>query len=112
MEKLLIYFSFFSSSALNSTNYLIFQISDSKMLMKIVSILFVIKIVSSQVPGFGRCPEYQPMANFDKEKFLGRWIEIERYFTVSEVISKCISADYERRADGNIYVKNYYTNRL
>lgn len=77
-----------------------------------MSILFVINIVSSQVPGFGRCPEYQAMANFDKEKFLGRWIEIERYFTVSEVISKCISADYERRADGNIYVKNYYTNRL
>lgn len=79
---------------------------------KIVFTLCLIVVAKAQVPGFGRCPEYDAMADFNKEKFLGRWIEIERYFTVSEVISKCISVDYERRADGNIHVKNYYTNRM
>lgn len=57
-------------------------------------IIFIVKIIKAQVPGFGKCPEYQAMTNFDTEKFLGKWIEIERYFTVSEVISKCISAEY------------------
>lgn len=59
-----------------------------------------------------RCPEFQPMPDFDKNKFMGTWHEIERYFTVTEVVSKCISALYERRPDGKIYVNNYYTNRM
>jgi lipocalin len=81
----------------------------------ITKIIFTVCLVGAswaQVPGFGRCPEYEAMVDFNQQKFLGRWIEIERYFTVSEVISKCISADYEKRADGKIYVKNYYTNRM
>lgn len=82
------------------------------MISKIIFTLCLVAAVKAQVPGFGRCPEYEAMTNFNQEKFLGRWIEIERYFTVSEVISKCITADYERRVDGKIYVKNYYTNRM
>lgn len=66
----------------------------------------------AQVPSFGRCPEFDAMPAFDKDAFLGTWYEIERYFTVTEVVSKCISADYETRADGKIYVNNHYTNRM
>jgi apolipoprotein D and lipocalin family protein len=80
--------------------------------MKINILFFLFGVCNSQVPGFGRCPEFEAMRNFESEKFLGTWHEVERYFTVSEVVSKCISADYERRADGKIYVKNYYTNRM
>lgn len=81
---------------------------------KAILILAITKVlcICGQIPSFGRCPEFDAMADFDKEKFLGTWHEIERYFTVTEVVSKCISADYERRVDGNIYVKNYYTNRM
>lgn len=79
-----------------------------------VSLLFVVGILNAyaQVPSFGRCPEYDAMADFDKEQFMGTWYEIERYFTVTEVASKCISANYERRADNKIYVNNHYTNRM
>ena len=66
----------------------------------------------AQVPSFGRCPDFDPMPEFDKEKFLGTWYEVERYFTVTEVVSKCISANYEKRADDKIYVNNHYTNRM
>lgn len=52
------------------------------------------------------------MQNFDREYFLGKWYEIERYFAVSELASRCVSVTYERRADGNIYVNNEVTNRL
>lgn len=79
-----------------------------------VLVVFVVGalLVEGQVPAFGRCPEFEAMPNFEKEQFLGTWFEVERYFTVTEVVSKCITADYERRADGKIYVNNHYTNRM
>lgn len=52
------------------------------------------------------------MANFDRENFLGKWYEFERYFTVSELAAKCIAVEYERRSDGKIYANNVNTNRL
>lgn len=77
--------------------------------------IFVVVVICStraQVPSFGRCPEFDAMPSFDKDAFLGTWYEVERYFTVTEVVSKCISAEYEQRADGKIYVNNHYTNRM
>lgn len=52
------------------------------------------------------------MPDFDREAFLGKWYEIERYFTVSEIASRCISVDYDRRSDGKIWVNNEITNRM
>lgn len=52
------------------------------------------------------------MRDFDRENFLGKWFEIERYFTVSEITSRCVSVTYERRADGKIYVNNESTSRM
>lgn len=69
-------------------------------------------IVRAQVPSFGRCPDFDAMPDFDKEAFLGTWYEVERYFTVTEVVSKCIAANYEKRADDKIYVNNAYQNRM
>lgn len=52
------------------------------------------------------------MVGFDREKFMGTWYEQERYFTFSELAGKCISATYERRVDGKVYVNNTVVNRL
>lgn len=68
--------------------------------------------VRSQIPSFGGCPVYQPMPDFEKDRFLGTWYEAERYFTVTELASRCISATYERRQDDLIWVNNSITNRL
>jgi apolipoprotein D and lipocalin family protein len=68
--------------------------------------------VQSQIPSLGRCPEFEPMTGFSRERFLGNWYEFERYFTATEVLSKCIYANYEVRADGNIYINNHYVNRM
>lgn len=82
-------------------------------MFKVLVFLFVsLVLVTAQVPSFGRCPEFDAMPAFDKELFMGTWYEIERYFTVTEVVSKCISATYERRADDKIYVNNHYVNRM
>ncbi|XP_062548623.1 apolipoprotein D-like [Armigeres subalbatus] len=68
--------------------------------------------VDSQIPGLGGCPDYVPITKFDRNKFLGTWYEVERYFTVSEVATKCVSATYELMPDGKIYVRNALTNRF
>lgn len=67
---------------------------------------------NAQIPSFGGCAEYQPMVGFDREKFMGTWYEQERYFTFSELAGKCISATYERRVDGKVWVNNTVVNRL
>ena len=74
--------------------------------------LVILAQAFAQIPNFGRCPSYEPMVGFDRERFLGTWYEAERYFTVTELASRCIAANYERRSDGKIYVSNEITNRL
>lgn len=75
-------------------------------------ILIVISMGNCQIPSFGGCPVYAPMADFDKERFLGTWYEVERYFTVTELASRCVKVTYEKRADGRTWVTNAMTNRL
>jgi len=83
-----------------------------KSLFPVVCICLCITLTLAQVPSLGRCPEYQPMPDFDKEAFLGKWYEIERYFTVTELASRCVTMNYERRSDGKIWVNNEITNRF
>ncbi|CAD7080281.1 unnamed protein product [Hermetia illucens] len=52
------------------------------------------------------------MPEFNKDRFLGKWFEAERLFTVTELASKCISATYEKRPDGQIWIDNSITNRF
>lgn len=67
---------------------------------------------SGQIPSLGFCPDYVPMNDFDLERFLGKWYEAERYFTFSEVATRCVVTDYARGASGRIFVSNEVTNRL
>ncbi|KRT85773.1 hypothetical protein AMK59_1423, partial [Oryctes borbonicus] len=69
-------------------------------------------LVSAQIPSFGFCPQYTPMDTFDFNKFLGKWYEAERYFTFSDIGSRCVVTDYAKTATGKIYVSNEYTSRL
>lgn len=78
----------------------------------ILFLLIVIVTVNAQVPAFGACPEYEPMPNFNKTRFLGTWFEAERYFTVSEVGTRCVQVTYEYRPDGKLWVNNAYTSRM
>lgn len=84
----------------------------NKFIFSILVLYCLLVAVRCQIPSFGGCPVYQPMAEFDKERFMGTWYEAERYFTVTELASRCISATYERRQDDLIWVNNSITNRL
>lgn len=77
-----------------------------------LSVLFLIASASAQIPSLGWCPDYQPMANFNMKRFLGTWYEAERYFTVSEIVSRCVTTKYESTPEGRILVSNEITNSL
>ncbi|KOB74935.1 32 kDa apolipoprotein [Operophtera brumata] len=44
--------------------------------------------------------------------FLGSWYEAERYFTVSELGSRCVTTNYAATPEGRIIVSNEITNSL
>lgn len=82
------------------------------MIGKIVLILSALALARAQIPSLGFCPDYVPMANFDMSKFLGIWYEAERYFQLTEVVSRCVMANYTLSPDGKYRVSNEVTNRL
>lgn len=83
-----------------------------KVLLCVVGLCGLASFVDSQIPGLGGCPDYVPILKFNRTRFLGTWYEVERYFTVNEVATKCVAVTYELMADGKIYVRNALTNRL
>ncbi|XP_078053454.1 apolipoprotein D-like [Augochlora pura] len=82
------------------------------MIGKIVLVLSTLALAHAQVPSLGFCPDYVPMANFDMSKFLGVWYEAERYFQLTEVVSRCVMANYTQAGDGKFRVSNEVTNRF
>ncbi|XP_050476561.1 apolipoprotein D-like [Bombus huntii] len=82
------------------------------MIGKIVLILSALALARAQIPSLGFCPDYVPMANFDMSKFLGIWYEAERYFQLTEVVSRCVMANYTVGPDGKYRVSNEVTNRF
>ncbi|XP_055640356.1 apolipoprotein D-like [Toxorhynchites rutilus septentrionalis] len=83
-----------------------------KVVICVLSVLGLASFANGQIPGLGGCPDFSPIHRFDRMAFLGTWYEVERYFTVSEVATKCVAATYELLPDGNIYVRNALTNRF
>ncbi|XP_046141990.1 apolipoprotein D-like [Osmia bicornis bicornis] len=82
------------------------------MIGKIVIIISALALVRAQIPSLGFCPDYVPMANFDMTKFLGVWYEAERYFQLTEVVSRCVMTNYTLGPDGKFRVSNEVTNRF
>ncbi|XP_059055022.1 apolipoprotein D-like [Achroia grisella] len=77
--------------------------------------IFVLALLGSaaaQIPSLGWCPDFQPMANFSMNRFLGTWYEAERYFTVSELASRCVTTNYVSTPEGRILVANEIINYL
>uniref|UniRef100_A0A1B6ECX3 Lipocalin/cytosolic fatty-acid binding domain-containing protein n=1 Tax=Clastoptera arizonana TaxID=38151 RepID=A0A1B6ECX3_9HEMI len=56
--------------------------------------------VNSQRPGFGKCPPYQPVDNFDIKKFEGTWYEVERSFYLLELASGCTTLNFTAMPSG------------
>ncbi|CAG4986206.1 unnamed protein product [Parnassius apollo] len=75
-------------------------------------LVFLMAAVSAQIPSLGFCPDYQPMADFNINHFLGTWYEAERYFSVSELGTRCVTTKYESTPEGRIIVSNEIINSM
>lgn len=62
--------------------------------------------VFTQVPGLGRCPEVNVVRNFDAQRYLGLWYEVEKYPFLFTLGGKCITAEYGQNPNGTVSVFN------
>ncbi|KAJ8375772.1 hypothetical protein SKAU_G00063520 [Synaphobranchus kaupii] len=65
----------------------------------------LLPLVNGQVYHWGPCPDPSVQLNFDIQKYLGRWFEIQKLPTSFEK-GKCIDANFSVRTDGSIKVTN------
>ncbi|XP_044746728.1 apolipoprotein D-like [Coccinella septempunctata] len=67
----------------------------------------------SQVLNTGKCPKIESVQqDFDLNKYLGKWYEQEKYFTIFELDGRCISATYSLADDGTVKVLNQQIDKL
>ncbi|CAF0792368.1 unnamed protein product [Brachionus calyciflorus] len=52
------------------------------------------------------CPESPVISDFDANKYVGKWYEIERIPMIFERGLECVTAEYNLLEDGSISVKN------
>ncbi|KAI2648922.1 Apolipoprotein D [Labeo rohita] len=79
--------------------------------MKAVIVLLVpllLPLVSAQTFRWGPCPTPMVQPNFELNKYLGKWYEIEK-LPASFEKGKCIEANYALRPDKTVQVLNVQT---
>nr|XP_027205322.1 apolipoprotein D-like isoform X2 [Dermatophagoides pteronyssinus] len=52
----------------------------------------------------GPCPALPSMATFDKTRFLGHWVEVEKTPSIFDFMMRCLRVDYLDNNDGNLNV--------
>ncbi|CAH1400707.1 unnamed protein product [Nezara viridula] len=68
--------------------------------------------IEAQVPFLGACPELKTMTDFDSQRYMGKWYEAERYFSVFEFGGKCVQSNYTDGIDNNINIISKQTSSL
>ncbi|KAF4526382.1 hypothetical protein B566_EDAN016460 [Ephemera danica] len=82
------------------------------MALKFVVLLTVLATVRSQLTTFGSCPELKAVDNFDVDMFLGKWYELERYYSLLELGTICSQIEYKKTPEGKITAANSITARF
>ncbi|KAI5755179.1 hypothetical protein M8J77_014736 [Diaphorina citri] len=77
-----------------------------------ILLLGVAALTQAQVPGFGGCPDFVAMPDFDMSRFLGTWYETERYVNIFEAGSRCVKTNYTKAVDGRFLVASEIMNRF
>lgn len=76
------------------------------MLWLFIATASIIGSAVGQVPFLGACPNVETMSNFDVERYLGKWYEVERYFAFFEFSGKCVIANYSQGDNGSVNIVN------
>jgi len=67
-------------------------------------IICFFQIINCQRFGSGPCPVVKPQSDFDKTKFFGQWIEVEKSPSIFDLVMRCMTVDYSDDNDGSINV--------
>ncbi|XP_072946605.1 apolipoprotein D-like isoform X2 [Epargyreus clarus] len=67
---------------------------------------FTLRPCGCQVVFPGVCPDVAAMPDFNPSRYLGKWFEAEKYFTIFELGGRCITAEYVEKDNGIIGVIN------
>ncbi|XP_046675135.1 apolipoprotein D-like [Homalodisca vitripennis] len=63
------------------------------MLVLIAVLSGTIHLAAAQVPFLGPCPQVTTVKDFNFTRYLGKWFEAERYFSLMEFAGKCVVAN-------------------
>ncbi|GJQ87777.1 hypothetical protein Trydic_g18636 [Trypoxylus dichotomus] len=78
---------------------------DACSLFLVLSALMVLCVFrETHSAGLLKCPRQPFVENFNISKFVGRWYEIERSFSVFELATKCLSIDISPNKRGQLRV--------
>lgn len=61
---------------------------------------------TAQIPGFGGCPNLPVVHEFDVNRYLGVWFEVQKYPFIFTLGGKCVTAEYGLTNDGKVSVFN------
>ncbi|XP_046966533.1 apolipoprotein D-like [Vanessa cardui] len=65
-----------------------------------------VQVCSAQMVFPGSCPDVAVMGDFNANRYLGKWYEVEKYFAAFEFGGKCITANYDLKDNGVLSVVN------
>lgn len=60
--------------------------------------------MNGQFPMFGGCPELDTVQNFNLTAYMGDWYELEKYFSMNNIGSRCVKESYSLRDNSSIGV--------
>lgn len=69
-------------------------------------LLTITQLTFAQIPGIGQCPAINVVQNFDAQRYLGRWYEVEKYPFIFTLGGRCVTANYDLNADQTVQVFN------
>merc|ERR1712223_1563418 len=85
---------------------LIGQLTQVDVKMKIVVLAITVCLVglTHGHTGFGQCPDFTGIANFEPEKYLGQWYEYARFSMVWELFGDCSAAMYTDQSEDGKFI--------
>ncbi|XP_012255906.2 apolipoprotein D-like [Athalia rosae] len=72
----------------------------------ITLILFMVGGSMAQIPIIGLCPSVDTVSNFTVSRYVGKWYEAEKYFTIFQFGGKCTTAEYALSENGSVTIRN------
>lgn len=73
-------------------------------LIPLIALCYYTSVASAQRFAPGYCPTVAAHENFDKTKFFGNWIEVEKTPSIFDLMMRCLVVDYSDDQDNTVNV--------